>query len=160
MGSSEVRLRPKVLSPKASGILRGRESFLPQWQEVRVGNHRADIKAWWCAKKPLYFDLGSKLLEVRKLRRNTPCRGWGHYVEYDDFVRQFSTPRNGSELCQHCKMIFPSSHVISTGLREYYQMDLDPDTRLCIDCIEEIRSSRLPDNPKLWDAYTPLEARY
>ena len=48
-------------------------------------------KSWWAATKPLYFDFddgSGDLFHVKKIHRNTPCGGWGQWVdgEFFDFV--------------------------------------------------------------------------
>ena len=39
---------------------------------------------------------------------------------------------------------------------EYYTMDLDPGTRICTECLESHRVRFIPDNPSLFDCYTPM----
>ena len=46
---------------------------------------------WCAAKHPLYFDFGitdKDMFRVRKLYSETPCGGWGKWVEKTDFMRQ------------------------------------------------------------------------
>lgn len=44
-------------------------------------------KTWWSAKSPLYIDLPRGILHIKKIYQNTPCGGWGVWIEKADFVR-------------------------------------------------------------------------
>lgn len=46
-------------------------------------------KTLWSARRPLFFDLGYKVFEVRKLYPETPCGGWGYVWWRSDFHRRF-----------------------------------------------------------------------
>lgn len=114
-------------------------------------------KTWWHCTKPLLFDLGTRLLRVQNIHPNLPCGGSGRFMSYEDFVGTFSRPKRGEQLCEGCKMPFPTWQLTRTGMYEFHTMDLDPETVLCSDCYEARRESYIPDDPDLYDAWTPLE---
>ncbi len=58
--------------------------------------------------------------------------------------------------CEHCGESFYVHDLVTTGYGEYITMDLDPGTRLCEDCLERQRDRYTPDDPRLWDAWTPV----
>lgn len=113
-------------------------------------------KTWWHSSKPLFFDLGDRLLQITNIHANIPCGGSGKFVSYESFVDSYSRPKNGEQLCKCCKMPFPAWQLTKTGMYEFYTMDLDPETMLCGECYETRRESRIPDDQELFDAWTPL----
>jgi competence protein CoiA len=113
-------------------------------------------KTWWCARKPLFFDLGDRLLQVHRIHHDIPCGGWGRIITYDFFVQQQSRPKAGEALCEDCKMPSKRMYLIETGMWEYYTLDLDPQTLLCPDCHETRCDTRTPDDPALFDCWTPV----
>ena len=60
------------------------------------------------------------------------------------------------DCCELCKLPFDCGDLIETGLYEYYTMDLDPGTWVCTECLESHRLKFIPDDPSLFDVYTPL----
>lgn len=114
-------------------------------------------KTWWTASKPLYFDLGDRLLAISRIHESLPCGGSGRYISYSEFVDTLSRPKPGEQLCVGCKMPYPSRHLINTGAYEYYTMDIDLDTTLCPECYERRRESCIPDDPSLFDCLTPVQ---
>jgi len=60
------------------------------------------------------------------------------------------------DCCELCGMLFDPGEVAETGMYEYYTMDLDPGTRVCPECLESRRDQFIPDDPSLFDCYTPL----
>jgi len=58
--------------------------------------------------------------------------------------------------CDFCGEKSPLEDLIETGMYEYYTMDLDPGTLGCIDCLEGRRMRFIPDDPSLFDCYTPV----
>jgi competence protein CoiA len=113
-------------------------------------------KTWWTAEKQLYFDLGDRLIKIHRIYEDLPCGGSGTFVSYADFVAAFSKPKPGQKLCEACKTPHPRQYLTETGMYEYYTMDLDPGTVMCPDCYESRRDRFIPDDPELWDCYTPL----
>jgi hypothetical protein len=59
--------------------------------------------------------------------------------------------------CECCLQLIAEETLIRTGRGEYMTMDIDPDTRICPDCYEERRLLYTPDDPMLFDGWTPLE---
>lgn len=113
-------------------------------------------KTWWYAEKQLYFDLGDKLLRIYKLYSGVPCGGWGKFVAYEEFVSQHSKPKPGQHLCEPCMRLVPIEQLIKTGMTDYYQLDVDPDTYFCTDCYPQLQEARTPDDSSLFDVYTPF----
>tara|TARA_R110002049_G_scaffold300016_1_gene490569 strand:+ start:10167 stop:10931 length:765 start_codon:yes stop_codon:yes gene_type:complete len=113
-------------------------------------------KTWWWAQKPLFFDLGDQLLHVKKLYANLPCHGWGQFISYENFVCRFSKPRPGQQFCECCMKSLPKNALMSTGMTEYYQLDLDPETLACWSCLDRLKCARIPDDLDLCDVYTPM----
>ena len=60
-------------------------------------------------------------------------------------------------VCEFCGVSAPRDEFIETGMYEYRTMDLDPDTLACAECLEEHRLTFIPDDPSLFDCYTPVE---
>ena len=58
--------------------------------------------------------------------------------------------------CACCGQLFDYEDLIETGMREFYTMDLDPGL-ICCECLESRRVRFIPDNPLLFDVYTPVE---
>lgn len=58
--------------------------------------------------------------------------------------------------CESCGESFPCDYFEPIGYIEYCTMDLDCDTRICSDCLEERRASYIPDDPELFDCLTPV----
>lgn len=113
-------------------------------------------KTWWHATKPLYFDLGTHLLKIHRLHQNLPCGGSGTLVSYAEFVNTFSRAKAGNQLCEDCRRSLPKRQLIETGTHEYYTLDLDPTTLLCIECYEARCDERTPNDASLFDCYTPV----
>jgi hypothetical protein len=61
-----------------------------------------------------------------------------------------------SNCCELCGLPPALGELVETGMYEYYTMDLDPGTRVCEECLESHRTQYIPDNPMLFDCYTPL----
>lgn len=59
--------------------------------------------------------------------------------------------------CSICEQEFAESELIETGMYEYCTMDLDPGTKLCPECLEAHRDQYIPDDPMLFDCYTPIQ---
>ncbi len=59
--------------------------------------------------------------------------------------------------CANCGELSPFAELIVTGSREYYTMELDPDTALCCECYEDRQAARIPSDPSLFDCYTPVD---
>lgn len=114
-------------------------------------------KTWLFASRPLFFDLGTELLEVRKIHEGARCAGWGKLLSYKAFVDKYSQPLVGHALCEACRMSFPMKELVKTGMYEFYTMDVDPLTLICLECYEAHRESCIPDDPDLFDCYTPVE---
>ncbi len=113
-------------------------------------------KTWWTAGKQMYFDLGERLIKIHRIYDELPCGGSGKFVSHPDFVACFSKLKLGQKLCEACNMPHPRHYLTETGMYEYYTMDLDPGTVFCPDCYEARRDQCIPDDPDLWDCYTPL----
>ena len=113
-------------------------------------------KTWWAAKKPLFFDIDGWLIEIHQIYHNMPCGGWGKSLNYSEFVEIFSQPKPGTKLCEQCRMPYSIRDLIKTGMYEYYTMDFDPDTEICYNCYETQRDKFIPDDPCLFDCYTPI----
>jgi hypothetical protein len=113
-------------------------------------------KTWWTSRKPLYFDLGDRLVSIRRIYKSVPCGGSGSYVSYPEFVAMYSHPKPGERLCDGCSMPHPNEHLLKTGMYEYYTMDLDPGTELCPNCYEVRLDRFVPDDPLLFDCFTPV----
>ncbi len=129
--------------------IRDRGSYVTfRWKHPR--------KTWWIAEKQLYFDLGEQLIKINRIYDNLPCGGSGSFLGYDKFVASFSQPKPGHKLCDQCWMPFASRQLIETSMHEYYTMDLDPGTAMCPDCYESHREGFIPDDPSLFDCYTPV----
>ena len=60
------------------------------------------------------------------------------------------------DCCELCGLLVDPVDLIETGMTEYYQMDLDPGTRVCTECLESHRLQFIPDDPSLFDCYTPV----
>jgi hypothetical protein len=60
--------------------------------------------------------------------------------------------------CEECGKRFLEDEVISTGIYEYYMMDIDPESVVCLECYEACQAGRIPTDPSLIDCYTPLRA--
>ena len=58
--------------------------------------------------------------------------------------------------CEFCRRQAEHEDFIETGMNEYYTMDLDPGTMACYDCLEQHRARFIPDDPLLFDAWTPV----
>lgn len=43
-------------------------------------------KSWWFSKRPVLFDFGHSLFQLNRIHRETPCGGWGKWVDYDTFL--------------------------------------------------------------------------
>ncbi len=114
-------------------------------------------KTWWHAGRPLYFDVGDRLIRITRIYDDIPCGGSGSWISYDSFGEAFSQPKPGQKLCEGCRMPFAQRDLIETGMYEYYMIDLDPGTVLCAECYEHRRVGFIPDDPSLFDAYTPVE---
>lgn len=113
-------------------------------------------KTWWTASKPLYFDLGDRLLSIHRIHESLPCGGSGRYISYAEFVAMFSRPKPGENLCDGCQMPHPARDLHETSTYEYYTMDIDPGARLCFGCYERRREAFIPDDPSLYDCLTPV----
>lgn len=113
-------------------------------------------KTWWTAERPLYFDVGERLIKITRIYDDLPCGGSGSWLSYDDFVASFSRPRAGEKLCDRCWMPFARRELLETGMYEYYTMDVDPGTFMCHDCHEARREQFIPDDPSLFDCHTPV----
>ena len=114
-------------------------------------------KTWWFAEKPLFFDLGTEILKVHRIYPKIPCGGSGTFLTYDQFVAAFSRPKIGEALCEDCRMSFTRRWLVETGWYHYCTLDLDPGTLLCSNCYEARCAERIPDDPSLFDVYTPIE---
>lgn len=57
--------------------------------------------------------------------------------------------------CEFCGEQAVLEDLIETGMYEYYSMDLDPGTLACADCLENHRLRFVPDDPSLFDCWTP-----
>jgi hypothetical protein len=71
-------------------------------------------------------------------------------------IRTVSEEASRDDCCELCKQLFDWSELIETGLYEYYTMNIDPGTRVCAACLESNRMEFIPDDPTLFDVYTPL----
>lgn len=47
-------------------------------------------KSWWSAKKPIFIEFSQGLFEVKKIHAQTPCGGYGRFVDMHTFVRSFN----------------------------------------------------------------------
>jgi hypothetical protein len=61
------------------------------------------------------------------------------------------------DCCELCELPFGPGELVETGIYEFYTMDLDPGTRICSECLESHRMQFIPDDPSLFDCYTPVE---
>ena len=61
-----------------------------------------------------------------------------------------------SDCCEFCERLPDDGELVETGMYEYYTMDLDPGTLICVVCLELHRSQFIPDDPSLFDCYTPV----
>lgn len=114
-------------------------------------------KTWWNARKPLFFDIGDgALIKIHRIYTDVPCGGSGSFLSYREFVELFSLPMPGTKLCEQCKMPHAFWDLITTGMYEYHTMDLDPGTDVCGGCYEAQRNRFIPDDPSLFDCYTPV----
>jgi len=43
-------------------------------------------KSLWACQRPMYWDLGRKILAVRKIHAGIPCGGYGELIERADFI--------------------------------------------------------------------------
>ena len=71
-------------------------------------------------------------------------------------MRAVSEEAMPSDCCEFCKLPSDDGELVETGMYEYYTMDLDPGTRVCPECLESHRMLFIPDDPSLFDCYTPL----
>jgi hypothetical protein len=62
--------------------------------------------------------------------------------------------------CEFCGEQALLEDLIETGTYEYYTMDLDPGTLACGECLENHRTQFVPDDPSLYDCYTPVDCRW
>lgn len=46
-------------------------------------------KSIWACKCPVFFDLGYKILKVRRIHHNIPCGGSGILLDYESFIKQW-----------------------------------------------------------------------
>lgn len=46
-------------------------------------------KAWWNADKPIYIDFKKGFFEVKKIYPQTPCGGYGKFINKGAFIRKF-----------------------------------------------------------------------
>lgn len=60
------------------------------------------------------------------------------------------------EPCELCGTFCITTDLIATDLWEYVTMDIDPGTKLCSGCYQESLDRSTPDDPTLYDAYTPI----
>ena len=61
-----------------------------------------------------------------------------------------------NDCCEVCKLPFDPRELVETGMYEYCTMDLDPGTRICLECLDSHRMKFIPDDPSLFDCYTPI----
>ncbi len=61
------------------------------------------------------------------------------------------------EACHFCDERYPEESLYTTDMYEYVTMDVDPDTKLCPECYDRRRLKFVPDDPSLFDCYTPVE---
>jgi hypothetical protein len=59
-------------------------------------------------------------------------------------------------VCEFCGEESMLEDLIESGMYEYYTMDLDPGTLSCADCLESHRLRFVPDDPSLFDCFTPV----
>ena len=131
---------------------------------LRIRNHVSYVtfrwkyphKTWWYAQRPLFFDIGGRLIEVRRIYRDVPCGGSGRFLSYAEFVQRFSRPKHGDSLCEECHLPFRQRDMVKAGMSEYYTMDIDPGTFMCGLCYENQLGRRVPEDPSLFDVYTPV----
>ncbi|QDU86689.1 hypothetical protein Pla175_00390 [Pirellulimonas nuda] len=58
--------------------------------------------------------------------------------------------------CDFCNAHLFNDELKVTGRWEYSTMDVDLETKLCEDCYDRRRRHYTPDDPKLFDALTPV----
>lgn len=78
-------------------------------------------------------------------------------MSYESFVNNFSKPKPGEFLCEFCRLSFPPAQLIATGNWEMHTLDLDPGTRICLTCHEARCEAYTPDDPALFDCWTPVK---
>lgn len=74
----------------------------------------------------------------------------------EEFVAAFPRLSPRAARCAVCNMRFPKSQLTETGMYEYYTMDIDPMTLICSDCYETARERFVPEDPALFDCFTPV----
>jgi hypothetical protein len=72
-------------------------------------------------------------------------------AEIDSIIAEASLHK-----CEECGKPFLADEVITTGMYEYYTMDVDPESVVCLECYEACREGHIPSDPSLIDGYTPL----
>jgi hypothetical protein len=58
-------------------------------------------------------------------------------------------------ICEVCGCYLDVSGC-ETGMYEYMTLDLDPGTHICAECLERRTMCYIPDDPSLFDVYTPV----
>ena len=58
------------------------------------------------------------------------------------------------DACECCGVRLEQFYLVETGTYEFYTMDIDPGTLMCVDCLEDRREQYTPDDPELFDALT------
>src|SRR5262245_52440955 len=61
------------------------------------------------------------------------------------------------DACEGCGQSFPEGALSTTDMFECVTMDLDPGTQLCGECYEVCRRRHIPDDPRMFDGFTPVE---
>ncbi len=60
------------------------------------------------------------------------------------------------DCCEFCGSFRDDSEFVETGMGEFYTMDIDPGTLVCIECLESRRLRFIPDDPSCFDCWTPV----